>query len=162
VARVRDNRPREDASVEADADPGFGESNASLGVQPVENRNETQSRLGIPYTHPMPLGMGAVARARARLSGPNASQATEIVSRRLGISNTIATIPGVLGVTLGGAILDATGSWALVFGVAGAFSVIGLVAFAAMGRRRAHRRLAELRVHPGVDERVKQSGLHRR
>jgi ACS family sodium-dependent inorganic phosphate cotransporter len=50
----------------------------------------------------------------------------------MGISNTIATIPGIVGITLSGAILDATGSWALVFGVAGAFSIIGMVAFAAL------------------------------
>jgi ACS family sodium-dependent inorganic phosphate cotransporter len=50
----------------------------------------------------------------------------------LGISNTIATIPGIVGVALSGAILDATGSWTLVFGIAGAFSVIGLIAFAAL------------------------------
>lgn len=45
----------------------------------------------------------------------------------MGITNTFATIPGIIGVTVSGWILEATGSWALVFQVAGGVTVIGLI-----------------------------------
>ena len=45
----------------------------------------------------------------------------------LGLSNTAGTIPGIVGVTLTGFILDATGSWALVFGIAAGLYLFGLV-----------------------------------
>ncbi len=47
----------------------------------------------------------------------------------MGITNTFATIPGIIGVTVSGFILEATGSWALVFQVAGAVTVFGLVIY---------------------------------
>ena len=46
----------------------------------------------------------------------------------MGISNTIATIPGMVGNALTGAILDATGNWSLIFFMAGtAYVLAGLV-----------------------------------
>ncbi|MEE2785052.1 MAG: ACS family MFS transporter [Pseudomonadota bacterium] len=45
----------------------------------------------------------------------------------MGITNTFGTIPGIIGVTVSGYILEATGSWALVFQVAGGVTVVGLV-----------------------------------
>ena len=45
----------------------------------------------------------------------------------MGITNTFATIPGIIGVTVSGFILEATGSWALVFQVAGAVTVFGMI-----------------------------------
>lgn len=45
----------------------------------------------------------------------------------LGISNTAGTIPGVIGVTLTGLILDATGSWSLVFGISAGIYLFGLL-----------------------------------
>ncbi len=45
----------------------------------------------------------------------------------MGISNTAGTIPGIVGVTVSGLILDLTGSWALVFGVAAGVYLVGLV-----------------------------------
>jgi ACS family sodium-dependent inorganic phosphate cotransporter len=45
----------------------------------------------------------------------------------MGITNTAATIPGIVGVYISGLILDATGSWALVFDVAAGVAMIGLV-----------------------------------
>lgn len=45
----------------------------------------------------------------------------------MGITNTFATIPGIIGVTVSGFILEATGSWALVFQVAGGVTVFGLI-----------------------------------
>ena len=47
----------------------------------------------------------------------------------MGITNTFATIPGIIGVTVSGFILETTGSWALVFQVAGAVTVFGLVVY---------------------------------
>jgi ACS family sodium-dependent inorganic phosphate cotransporter len=44
----------------------------------------------------------------------------------MGLTNTAGTLPGILGVTITGFILDATGSWALVFGVAAAIYLAGL------------------------------------
>lgn len=45
----------------------------------------------------------------------------------LGFSNTAGTIPGILGVTLTGMILDATGSWQLVFLISAGIYVFGAI-----------------------------------
>ncbi len=46
----------------------------------------------------------------------------------MGVSNTIATVPGMVGNALTGAILDATGNWSLIFFMAGtAYVLAGLV-----------------------------------
>lgn len=45
----------------------------------------------------------------------------------MGLSNTAGTIPGVIGVYVSGLILQWTGSWILVFQVAAAINVFGLV-----------------------------------
>lgn len=45
----------------------------------------------------------------------------------LGFSNTAGTLPGIIGVTLTGMILDATGSWQLVFLISAGIYVFGLI-----------------------------------
>ena len=45
----------------------------------------------------------------------------------MGITNTAATIPGIIGVYVSGLILEATGSWALVFQVTAGVTLFGLV-----------------------------------
>jgi ACS family sodium-dependent inorganic phosphate cotransporter len=45
----------------------------------------------------------------------------------LGFSNTAGTIPGIVGVALTGLILDATGSWALVFQISAGVYVFGAI-----------------------------------
>ncbi len=45
----------------------------------------------------------------------------------MGITNTAGTIPGIIGVYVSGRILEATGSWALVFQVAAGVTLFGLV-----------------------------------
>jgi ACS family sodium-dependent inorganic phosphate cotransporter len=45
----------------------------------------------------------------------------------MGLTNTAGTIPGVIGVYVSGLILDATGSWALVFQVTAGVTLFGLV-----------------------------------
>ena len=52
----------------------------------------------------------------------------------MGITNTAGTIPGIIGVTITGVILEQTGSWALVFGVAGGVALFGLVFFLIFAR----------------------------
>ncbi len=47
----------------------------------------------------------------------------------MGITNTAGTIPGIIGVTVSGLILQQTGSWALVFGVAAGVTLFGLAFF---------------------------------
>lgn len=47
----------------------------------------------------------------------------------MGITNTAGTIPGIIGVYVSGLILELTGSWALVFQVAGTVTLVGLVVF---------------------------------
>lgn len=45
----------------------------------------------------------------------------------MGITNTAATIPGIVGVFISGLILEITGSWALVFQVTAAITAFGMV-----------------------------------
>lgn len=45
----------------------------------------------------------------------------------LGFSNTAGTLPGIIGVTLTGMILDATGSWQLVFLISAGIYVFGAI-----------------------------------
>ena len=52
----------------------------------------------------------------------------------MGLTNTAGTIPGIIGVSASGMILQATGSWALVFQVAAAVTVFGMLFFIAFGR----------------------------
>lgn len=52
----------------------------------------------------------------------------------LGISNTAAAIPGIVGVALTGLILDRTGSWGLVFAIAIAFYCLGTVVYNVFAR----------------------------
>ena len=47
----------------------------------------------------------------------------------MGITNTAGTIPGIIGVFVSGLILEATGSWALVFQVAAGVTLFGLAFF---------------------------------
>lgn len=47
----------------------------------------------------------------------------------MGITNTAGTIPGIVGVYITGVILETTGSWALVFGVAAAVTLLGLAVY---------------------------------
>ena len=47
----------------------------------------------------------------------------------MGITNTAGTIPGIVGVYVSGLILEATGSWALVFQLTAGVTLFGLVFF---------------------------------
>lgn len=52
----------------------------------------------------------------------------------MGLSNTAGTLPGVIGVTLSGWLVDVTGSWSMVFYVAAAVKVFGLAFFLAFAK----------------------------
>jgi ACS family sodium-dependent inorganic phosphate cotransporter len=47
----------------------------------------------------------------------------------MGLSNTAGTIPGVIGVTFSGWLVDVTGSWSIVFLVAAGIKLFGLAFF---------------------------------
>jgi ACS family sodium-dependent inorganic phosphate cotransporter len=47
----------------------------------------------------------------------------------MGLSNTAATLPGVIGVPLSGWLVDVTGSWSMVFYVAAGMKIFGLLFF---------------------------------
>jgi ACS family sodium-dependent inorganic phosphate cotransporter len=50
----------------------------------------------------------------------------------MGITNTAGTIPGIIGVTVSGLILAATGSWTLVFQVTAGVTLFGLICYLLM------------------------------
>jgi ACS family sodium-dependent inorganic phosphate cotransporter len=52
----------------------------------------------------------------------------------MGLSNTAGTIPGVIGVTASGWLVDATGSWSIVFIVAAGIKLVGLAFFLAFAK----------------------------
>jgi ACS family sodium-dependent inorganic phosphate cotransporter len=69
------------------------------------------------------LGLGSFA-----LSGFGANHldiGPRYAGALMGLSNTAGTLPGVIGVAVTGYILEATGSWALVLGIAAALYVAG-------------------------------------
>jgi len=78
------------------------------------------------------LGVGSFA-----FSG-FASNHLDIAPRYAGalmaLSNTAGTMPGVIGVTVTGYILDATGSWTLVFGIAAGLYVAGTIVWLAFAK----------------------------
>jgi MFS family permease len=52
----------------------------------------------------------------------------------MGITNTAGTLPGIIGVFVSGLILQWTGSWILVFQLAAAINVFGLVFYLLFAR----------------------------
>jgi len=57
----------------------------------------------------------------------------ETAAKLMAVSNTMATIPGIIGQPITQAILDATGSWSAVFGVGGVLAVAASIVFLALG-----------------------------
>lgn len=95
------------------------------------------SSIGFVSSAPLAIGLLCVssffgAMAMAGCGTSPLDIAPRYAGTLMGISNTIATIPGVVAVTASGMILDATGSWATVFLVAAGFSLIGLISFAVL------------------------------
>ena len=66
-----------------------------------------------------------MVRLRAERARPDPRHAAQIT----GLSNTIATIPGIVGVAVTGWLLDATGSYAAIFVLTAAVCGMGALAY---------------------------------
>lgn len=76
------------------------------------------------------LAFGLCAWARAGLYCNHQDISPRYAAALLGISNTAGALPGVLGVTAAGYLLDVTGSWAqALFLPTAACQVVGLVVY---------------------------------
>lgn len=73
------------------------------------------------------------------LDGNHLDLAPEYVGAIYGLSNSCGTLPGIFGVYVSGAILERTGSWALVFQLAAAVAAFGAAFYLryASGERQA-------------------------
>ena len=74
----------------------------------------------------MTLGNGIFAFTAGGFFVNHMDVAPRSAGTLMGITNTAATIPGIIGVYVSGLILDATGSWAIVFDVAAGVALFGL------------------------------------
>lgn len=79
-------------------------------------------------------GLGLASFSLAGLYCNHADLSPRYAPVLLGLTNTAAAIPGIIGVTITGAILDKTGSWSLALFVPSIiFFVTGSVVFATFG-----------------------------
>jgi ACS family sodium-dependent inorganic phosphate cotransporter len=74
----------------------------------------------------MSVGMALGAFSTGGFAVNHMDLAPKYAGTLMGLTNTAGTIPGVIGVFVSGLILEATGSWALVFQVAAGITLIGL------------------------------------
>lgn len=83
---------------------------------------------------------GALATSAFSQSGVYANHqdiGPRIAGTLLGVSNMFASLPGLLGVWLTGVVLQATGrNWDVVFAMAVAFYILGLIVYTALGTSR--------------------------
>ena len=79
------------------------------------------------------IGVGFGAFGAAGFGVNHLDLAPNDAGALMGLSNTAGTIPGIVGVYVTGAILDSTGSWAMVFSLAGIVSLVGLSFYLAFG-----------------------------
>ncbi len=105
---------------------GFGSSAIVLAV------------VGYITSAPMAIALMTLGSALGAFGlGGWASNHMDIAPRHsgtlMGISNTAGTIPGIIGVYISGLILQYTNSWILVFQVAAALNVVGLVFYLIYG-----------------------------
>jgi len=77
------------------------------------------------------LGLAGSALSLGGVSANHLDIAPRHAGAVFGAGNTAATLAGLASVPVTGALLDASGSWALVFGVTAAHYVLGAVLFAA-------------------------------
>jgi ACS family sodium-dependent inorganic phosphate cotransporter len=97
--------------------------------------------LVVPHVDSAPLAIGVLCASAALGAAVAAGFGTnhlDIAPRHagvvMGLSNTAGTLPGVIGVPLSGWIVEATGSWELVFQVAAGVKVFGLLFFLAFAK----------------------------
>ena len=82
----------------------------------------------------MSLGNMLVAFALGGWGSNHMDIAPKHAGTLMGITNTAGTVPGIIGVFVSGLILQWTGSWILVFQVAAAINVFGLVFYLIFAR----------------------------
>ena len=80
------------------------------------------------------IGLGLNAASHAGYWAMLIDLSAEHAGTLCGVSNSIAAIPGVVGNTVTGAVLHATGSWTVVFAIVEAVYVVGLVLFFVLAR----------------------------
>jgi MFS family permease len=97
--------------------------------------------LVVPHVDSAPLAIGVLCASAALGAAVAAGFGTnhlDIAPRHagvvMGLSNTAGTLPGVIGVPLSGWIVEATGSWELVFQVAAGVKIFGLLFFLAFAK----------------------------
>lgn len=80
------------------------------------------------------LSLGFTSFTNAAVYPNHQDLGPEITGTLMGISNTIASLPGVIGVLVTGFIVDSlNGSWNVVFGVTIGFYILGFFIFSAYG-----------------------------
>ena len=86
------------------------------------------------FTGLITAGLGLASFSLAGLYCNHADLSPRYAPVLLGLTNTTGAIPGIIGVTITGAILDKTGSWPLaLFAPSIVFFVTGSVIFATFG-----------------------------
>ena len=83
----------------------------------------------IPAIAIMSIGTGLGAFIAGGFAVSHLDIAPRYAGTLMGITNTAGTLPGIIGVYLTGLILQATGSWVLVFQLTAAITLFGLVFF---------------------------------
>ena len=90
-------------------------------------------------TAPLAIAVMCVSSALGAASGAGfGTNHLDIAPRHagvlMGLSNTAGTLPGVVGVLISGWIVQTTGSWVLVFQLAAAVKIFGLLYFLAFAK----------------------------
>ena len=95
----------------------------------------------VPHVDTAPLAIGVMCASSALGAAVAAGFATnhlDIAPRHagvvMGLSNTAGTLPGVIAVPLSGWIVEATGSWELVFQLAAGVKIFGLLFYLAFAK----------------------------
>jgi ACS family sodium-dependent inorganic phosphate cotransporter len=101
---------------------GFGGIAGALSI--VGEVDSVWMAIGI-----MSLGNGLGAFVTGGFAVNHMDIAPKHAGTLMGITNTAGTIPGIIGVSVSGMILQQTGSWALVFQVAAGVTLFGLIFF---------------------------------
>ena len=93
------------------------------------------------YAHSVPVAVAIVCGAAGFLGfcwAGYAPNTLDLAPRHggvlLGFSNTFATIPGIVGVTITGWLVDLTGTYAAAFALAAGVSVVGTIVYCTLGR----------------------------
>ena len=90
----------------------------------------TQAQTPVAATVFVAIALGFAALSQSGVYSNHSDIGPECAGTLLGISNTFASLPGIIGVSVTGVILDATsGNWSAVFLLAVVFYMIGLIVY---------------------------------